>query len=149
VKFRHRLVALLAPGFLAAGCAAGADKGPAAPVGPETGLATVALDQRGEIGGVAVTPLRIEEDSRCPSGVQCIQAGTVRVAVRIEQGGGQREAVLTLAEPLRLADGRELTLAAVCPYPRHPGRIGAASYRFTFAFDRDGTSAARGLACAS
>lgn len=96
--------------------------------------AAVGLGQRAAFGGgLAVTPLRIEEDSRCPLGVQCIQAGTVRLAVRIEEGAAARDAVLTLKQPLRLAGGSWLTLAAICPYPRQPGAIRPESYRFSFA----------------
>ncbi len=133
--------ALLALGLLASACAAGA--GTAESAGP----ITLALDQRGEMNGIAVTPLRIEEDSRCPTGVQCIQAGTVRVAARVEGDGARRERVLTLAQPLRLVDGRALRLAAVCPYPHQPGTILPASYRFTFALGGD-EAAASESACA-
>lgn len=131
---------MLAPGLLAIGCAAATD--PAATAEAEAGQAVLALSQGGRIGGVAVTPLRIEEDSRCPTGVQCIQAGTVRVAVRLEERGGERETVLTLGQPVGLADGRALSLAAVCPYPRHPGTIARAAYRFHFALGSDGTAPA-------
>lgn len=129
-----------------AGCAADAGAPPPRTEAAE-GLAVLALEERGAIGGVAVTPLRIEEDSRCPTGVQCIQAGTVRVAVRIEEGRARRDAVLTLAEPLGLDGGRRLTLAAVCPYPHHPGTIAPAAYRFTFVLGRDGAAAQPAIAC--
>lgn len=137
------LAALLAVVPAVAGCAPG--RAPAA--APAEGLAILALGQRGAIGGVAITPLRIEEDSRCPTGVQCIQAGTVRVAVRIEEGGGRRDALLTLAEPVRLDGGRRLMLAAACPYPQHPGAIGAATYRFTFTLAGDGAPPQAVIAC--
>ena len=94
----------------------------------------VGLGQPAAFGrGVAATPLRIVEDSRCPIGVQCVQAGTLRVAVRIEEGGTARADVMTLEQPVRLAGGGFLTLAAVCPYPGQPGAIRAESYRFHFA----------------
>lgn len=132
-----RVAVLLALGALLAGCAsAGAG---AAVDEPEAGLATVAIEQRAELGGVAVTPLRVEEDSRCPAEVQCVQAGTVRLAVRVEEGGAGRETVLTLGQPMGLIDGRTLRLAAVCPYPRHPGAIVRADYRFTLVLGSEGT----------
>jgi hypothetical protein len=140
MKSARRIVALLALGLFAAGCAA--DGGPPPPAEAAEGLATLALDQRGELDGIAVTPLRIEEDSRCPTGVQCIQAGTVRVAIRIEERGARRETLLTLAQPVWIADGRALSLAAVCPYPRHPGAISPGSYRFTFTLGGDDAAAA-------
>jgi hypothetical protein len=125
-----------------AGCAATA--GP--PPSPSGGIGSARLGQRGAIGGVAVTPLRIEEDSRCPTGVQCIQAGTVRLAVRIETRRARRQAVLTLAKPLRLDSGAWLTLCAVTPYPQRPGPVRPARYRFSFAVERAATAPAS--ACA-
>jgi hypothetical protein len=125
VEIPH-LAALLALGLAAAGCAADAR----APAGRTA--ATVALGQPARLGTLVVTPLRIEEDSRCPSEVQCIQAGTVRVAVRLAERRARREAEVTLSEPLRLDGGRSLTLAAVRPYPRRPGPIRTAAYRLTF-----------------
>ncbi len=136
--------ALVALASAVAGCATGASSPPAH---AEQGTATLALNQRGEIGVVTVTALRIEEDSRCPSEVVCVQAGTVRLAVHLEEGTTRQETVLTLAQPLGLADGRWLTLAAVCPYPRHPGTIAPASYRFTFALDQDGAERRPVVAC--
>jgi hypothetical protein len=147
VRIASFVVAVLGPGSILAGCAAGGEA-PTPAAEQANGLATLALDRRGVVGGVAVTPLKIEEDSRCPTGVQCIQAGTVRLAVRLEDGATRRETVLTLAQPLELASGRWLTLAAACPYPRHPGTIAPASYRFTFALDRDGAGRRPDVACA-
>ena len=111
-----------------AGCAAGADTAPPSPYRP----VTIGLGERARIGAVSVTPLRIEEDSRCPASVQCIQAGTVRVAVRLDDARGRSSAVLTLRESFRLRDGERIVLADVRPYPQSPGPIARASYRFTF-----------------
>ena len=114
-----------------AGCAATTPP----PQGPlRDGTVTVGLGGHARFVGLDVEPLRIEEDSRCPTGVQCIQAGTVRLLVRIEDRSGEREATLTLGKPVALAAGGWLSLAAVCPYPRHPERIAGAAYRFTLAF---------------
>ena len=116
-------LALLAPAL--AGCAAGAAAGTA------DGVATLRLGEAARIGGRAVRALRVEEDSRCPADVQCIQAGTVRLAVAVGTGGGARHLVLRLDEPVELERGRWLSLAAVCPAPRAPGRIESDAYRFT------------------
>jgi hypothetical protein len=109
-------------------CAAGLSPGPAA----EAGAGTARLGQRARIADVLVTPRRIVEDSRCPAAVQCIQAGTVRVAALIAERRARQEAVLALGRPHRLASGRWLTLAAVCPPPRPPSARSRAAYRLTF-----------------
>lgn len=132
-------VALLA----AAGCAS-AERPVAGSSHVSAGPITLALGQRGAIGGFAVTPLRVEEDSRCPASVQCIQAGTVRLAVRIA-GPARRQPVMTLKRPFRLDPVSWLTLCAVTPYPASPGRIGPSAYRFGFVLGRG--SAAPAAAC--
>jgi hypothetical protein len=97
------------------------------------GTARAALGGHARFGGLDVIPLRVEEDSRCPANVQCIQAGTVRLAVRIDARGARSDSVLTLGTPVPLAGGL-LTLATVCPFPVHPGAIARGSYRFTFTY---------------
>jgi hypothetical protein len=121
---------LLALAAAAAGCAT---PPPGADSPLRDGTVTVALGKHARFVGLDVVPLRIEEDSRCPTGVQCIQAGTVRLAVRVEDRSGTSEPILTLGRPVALGGGGWLALAAVCPYPRHPERIAPASYRFTLA----------------
>ena len=117
--------------LVTAGCAAA----PAPSKGPlRDGTDSVGLGEQARFVGLDVVPLRVEEDSRCPTGVQCIQAGTVRLVVRLEDRRGRREATLTLGKPIALAAGGWLGLAAVCPYPRHPERIARDAYRFTLAF---------------
>lgn len=112
--------------------------GDAQPSGAEarSQLGTVGVGQRARFGAVVVTPIRVVEDSRCPAGVQCIQAGTVRVAARIADGRARRQAVLTLGRPLRLGSGRWLTLAAVCPPPRPPQATRRPAYLLTFTLGR-------------
>lgn len=111
------------------------------------GTATVGLGEPARFGAIAVTPLRIDEDSRCPENVQCVHAGTVRLAVGIAGRRASREAVLHLRTPLDLGDGSWLTLAAVCPYPRVPGRIARSSYRFALTVAADSAAPAREVAC--
>ena len=124
---------VLVAALIASGCAPAADAGASLPP-LHDGTATVKLGGKARFGNMSLTPLRIEEDSRCPTGVQCIQAGTVRLLVRIDARTSERETVLTLGKPIALEGGRWLALAAVCPYPRRPGRIARDLYRFTFAF---------------
>jgi hypothetical protein len=119
-----RIAAFAAAALAAAGCAT------AGPVAPAQGTSTARLGQEVRLGGLSVRPLRVMEDSRCPASVQCIQAGTVRLAVRLRQAGRTRETVLRLGAAEPLGNGRFLGLAAACPYPGRPGPIPARSYRF-------------------
>jgi hypothetical protein len=132
---RRAAAAALAAAFLAlAACAsAPAEGGSAAPAGA-AGESLVRIGEEVRLGGLSVRALRLVEDSRCPAGVQCIHAGTVRLAVRLSQSGTAREAVLRLGEPEPLGAGRFLWLSAACPVPAAPGaQPPPGAYRFLVA----------------
>jgi hypothetical protein len=80
---------------------------------------------------VAITLLEIVEDSRCPQGVQCIQAGTVRVRGDVAAPNIYVQRTFKLNEPLVIG-GTTITLVDVTPLPRSGIRIDSADYRFTF-----------------
>ena len=87
---------------------------------------TIGLGETATFDELSVRALRVAEDSRCPIGVQCIQAGTVRLEVDV---AGDRPA-LALGVPV--AAGRHwLSLTRACPYPVHGTPIRPADYRFT------------------
>ncbi len=67
---------------------------------------TAALGIDVEAFGVSVTPFEIIEDSRCPPDVQCIQAGTLRVAAATDIGDGP-----SLGDIFTLNDGSVIVLA--------------------------------------
>lgn len=79
---------------------------------------------------MTVTPLEVVEDSRCPRSVQCIQAGTVRVRVRVTSGIGTSEQVIALGGTMT-TEAESVTLTAVSPYPDLTD-ISPEDYRFTF-----------------
>ncbi len=43
------------------------------------------LGESSKLGSRTITPIAILEDSRCPSGAQCIHAGTVRLQVKVQR----------------------------------------------------------------
>ena len=94
--------------------------------GRPTEAQTIGLGETARFDGFRVTASRVVEDSRCATGVQCIQAGTVRLEVRA--GGGV--ALLSLGVPVRMGS-RWLSLTRACPYPVHGVPIRPADYRFT------------------
>ena len=87
---------------------------------------TIGLGETATFDGPRVRALQVAEDSRCPIGVQCIQAGTVRLEVDV---AGDR-AALSLGVPIA-AGPRWLSLTRACPYPVHNTPIRPADYRFT------------------
>jgi hypothetical protein len=90
-----------------------------------------AIGTRSASGSRGITPLAVVEDSRCPASVQCIQAGTVRVQVRLEEAGGSRVATVGIRQPAEL-HGAWLHLIGVCPARTTPQRLLDSDYRFTF-----------------
>jgi len=81
--------------------------------------------------GITLGPLQVLEDSRCPTDVQCIQAGTVRVLVSVTQGADQSAQELQLGTPFILVGGA-VTLTKVTPEPRSQTPISPSDYTFTF-----------------
>jgi hypothetical protein len=81
--------------------------------------------------GVKATPLAVVEDSRCPEGVQCIQAGTVKVSVRFTFGPYTTTRTFTLGQP-QTAYGYTAQLTDVRPAKKEGDTISPSDYRFVF-----------------
>jgi len=81
--------------------------------------------------GITATPVAIVEDSRCPVDVQCIQAGTVKVAVKFAYGVFSITRTLTLGQMIS-GDGFTGGLVAVSP-DKHEGQdLAPGDYILTF-----------------
>jgi hypothetical protein len=81
---------------------------------------------------IAIAPLQVVEDSRCPVDVQCIQAGTVKLKATIHKGDETTDEIFKLGEPVLFSD-KQITLTAVTPPPQSKKTIAPEEYRFTFA----------------
>jgi len=93
----------------------------------DDGIARARIGQAVTRDGLTIVPLAMVEDSRCPQGVACIQAGTVRIAADV--AGSRTE--LTLDQPVA-AGGGTVTLVEVYPRPRAETRYYPDEYRFGF-----------------
>lgn len=102
------------------------------PTSPGSGNVSAAIGKSVTAFGITITPLAVVEDSRCPQGVQCIQAGTVRVRVRITTALGSTESVMTLSGDPVSAASRSISFIGVAPV-KTQGTMSAANYNFTFA----------------
>lgn len=98
------------------------------PVPPAT--VTLALGETVSVAGLALTPKQVVEDSRCPSDVVCIQAGTVRVLVHVESGMGGSDLTLKLNETAT-TEAETITLVEAFPYPLASDPAEKSQYRFT------------------
>jgi len=98
---------------------------------------TIALSQSVSVLGVSLTPLSVEEDSRCPSDVVCIQAGQVRLSLVSVDGMGTSTMPITLDanEPIT-TETVSIWLTEVTPYPKASTPTTNESYRFTFRVEK-------------
>ncbi len=78
-----------------------------------------------------MTPMEVIEDSRCPHGVQCIQAGTVRVRVTIETESGTSVEIFSLNGTIT-TESEIMTLVAVRPEKEARKNIALNDYTFVF-----------------
>jgi hypothetical protein len=90
---------------------------------------TTSLNQPLIYNNVMVTATKVLEDSRCPSDVQCIQAGTVRLSLNIETTLGTSTVEMRPGETVKL-DGFSLSFDSVSPYPVSTSKISPADYKF-------------------
>ena len=95
------------------------------------GYVTLALNQRAIFKDISIRPLSIEEDSRCPNDVQCIQVGTVRVRVEVASGMGTSTSILKLGQVFT-TEAQSVTLKIVMPDKNSKVMIADADYRLTF-----------------
>ncbi len=80
---------------------------------------------------VSITPHEVINDSRCPTDVQCIWAGTVHARVTIKTPTHTYGKTLELGYPLEV-DGYTITFAELTPVPKAGEAIPVSSYRFEF-----------------
>lgn len=98
---------------------------------------TAVLNEAVSVLGVSITPLALEEDSRCPTDVTCIQAGQIRLMLMIVDGMSTSTSSITLAaeEPIT-TEIASIWLTDVLPAKVSTTPIEDEDYRFTFRIDR-------------
>jgi hypothetical protein len=134
VRF-HTLLPLLSLLLLACAGSPG-QPGAQTPVAPSTVLGQplqLAIGQPVTIveTGLRVGFLGVPEDSRCPSGVQCVWAGRVTVELEVQAPNAAAETIgLSSDARHHVYAGQAIDLRGVTPAPGQPGvKIGEADYR--------------------
>jgi len=130
---RARVLALVAAFCATAACGPGEGVEPRLRAGYGEPF-TLGLGESAEVGGRALVRFaRVSEDSRCPEGVQCVQAGNAAAAFSVESERGS--ATLTLhtdREPRGAAAmGVELSVVELHPRPVAGAPTDSAAYRAT------------------
>ncbi len=97
------------------------------------------LGESGNFDTISIIPLSIEEDSRCPSDVNCIQAGTVRLKIQVVSSIGTSTNTVELNQVLTTA-GMNITLTEVSPLKNSKIITTKNEYRFIFTVTKQETS---------
>lgn len=99
------------------------------------------INKKVVIAGMSVTPLEVVEDSRCPSGVNCIWKGTVRVKVKLESPGNTtRTSELSFGNSVVFGD-KKITLITVNPPAISNLIINKGDYVFEFSVSNNAKEA--------
>lgn len=91
------------------------------------------------IFGVKINPTEIVDDSRCPEGVQCIQAGTVRVSAMVTPRGESTASPVMFELGVPMTVGMDqITLIKVMPDKKEGAEIAPNDYVLTFTVVKGG-----------
>jgi len=96
---------------------------------------TAGLNQTATVNGIAIRPIDVVEDSRCPAQVQCVWAGRLVVRARMSGAGWTQVRDFELGK-FQAVDRFRVTLIQAEPQKQAPGPIDPRAYRFTFAVEK-------------
>ena len=91
---------------------------------------TMKIGDRIMEGQDLLTPTAVIEDNRCATGLTCVQAGTVVLAMNISSPDEVTTMNLEIGKPITM-DGFTMTLDSVTPYPSAQQKIATSDYSFT------------------
>lgn len=80
---------------------------------------------------ITLIPLEVTEDSRCPTEVQCVWAGTLKVRTTLRSASGESVETFELGKTIT-TETRAITLVEVLPVKRTTDAIAVGDYLFVF-----------------
>lgn len=95
------------------------------------GRVTLKIGETAVFKDLTITPTAVTQDSRCPESVQCIQAGTVEVSLKIVSGLGTSNSSVSLGETVT-TESENIKFVSASPAKLIPGTISTGDYRLTF-----------------
>ncbi|HEY0908236.1 MAG TPA: hypothetical protein VGE35_02715 [Candidatus Paceibacterota bacterium] len=96
------------------------------------GSITLKIGESATFRGITITPIKVEEDSRCAADVQCVWAGTVKVSVKSELSNGAISTNMVTLGQKTTVDTFAVGLTSVTPAKASTTAIAQADYRLTF-----------------
>lgn len=103
----------------------------AAPAPTASSTITAKLGEIVASGDINIVLSNVADDSRCPTDVQCIWAGTVRVEGTLGDAMGTSSQEFVLNQPIT-TESKTITLIAVSPAKKSTTHLEPSDYRFTF-----------------
>lgn len=91
------------------------------------------LGEVGHFGPERITPIYVDQDSRCPVATQCIWAGTVRLKVDVYPNTRNHAYFVTLGQPTGV-EGGTLLLEQVSPQRTSTAQTPPNHYIFTLRY---------------
>ncbi len=95
------------------------------------GEVTLGVGQTATFPDLTMTLVRVFDDSRCPKGVTCIWAGTIKAEVMVVSGLGTSTSVIEMGKTLT-TEAEEIAFVSAEPYPQEGGSIDGEAYRLVF-----------------
>jgi hypothetical protein len=89
----------------------------------------IGINERKLTNGLFITPLHVTYDGRCPSDVQCIQAGTVDVSTLVQLNNLSQTFILSLNKTVSFG-GKQITLTEVTPKKLSTKTLTDGDYKF-------------------
>ena len=96
---------------------------------------TAGLGQTAAVDVIRIRPIKVVEDSRCPTLVRCVWEGRITVRARMNGPGWTQIRDFQLGVP-QAVDQFRVALVQAEPPKAAPGEIDRRAYRFTFAVSR-------------
>ncbi len=101
----------------------------------KSGAINTTIGQRMTALNVTIAPRDVVDDSRCPTDVQCIWAGTAHVRATVTTPAGTTEQTFELGKGISVG-AYTITLTELTPTPQAGETIPDSSYRFSFMVER-------------
>ena len=98
-------------------------------------MGTLSVGETKLISGVKITVNKIVGDSRCPAGVQCIQAGYVTANVTLASDTDKETVDMNSNAAPKAFDSFAVSIVDVAPQKAASREISLSDYRFTFRVD--------------
>ncbi len=103
--------------------------------GSNAQVGTLSVGETRLVSGVKITVNKIVSDSRCPVGVQCIQAGWVTANVTLQSDTDRETIDMNSNAAPRGFDSFSVSIASVAPEKAASHEINSSDYRLTFRVD--------------